>query len=151
MSGIIHSNSDELLLALIKGEERKDNISGSCHYQNWNWVISFHEELFDPFLHVLKSKNYKINGYEDYFVLILKEMALLKNYSEHSDDFIPLFNLSPVYNSTVGVIHKYISLVGESNINQITYLGFLAVFLKEKGFINYIQGTTKLYTLIKKK
>ncbi|EOO71763.1 restriction endonuclease [Bacillus mycoides] len=150
VSGIIHSNSDELLLALIKGEERKDNISGSFHYQNWNWVIFFYEELFDPFLHVLQSKNYKINGYEDYLVLTLKEMALLKNFSEHSDEFIPLFNLSPEYNSIVDVIHKYISLVGESNINQITYLGFLAVFLKEKGFISYILGTTELYILVKK-
>ncbi|MBE5096759.1 restriction endonuclease [Bacillus thuringiensis] len=150
VSGIIHSNSDELLLALIKGEERKDRISGSFHYQNWSWVITFYEELFDPFLHVLKSKNYKINGYEDYLVLTLKELALLKNFSEHRDEFIPLFNLSPEYNSIVDVIHKYISLVGESNINQITYLGFLSVFLKEKGFINYIQGTSELYILIKK-
>lgn len=100
---------------------------------------------------MLQSKNYKINGNEDYLVLTLKEMAFLNNFSEHSDEFIPLFNLSPEYNNIVDVIHKYISLVGESNFNQITYLGFLAVFLKEKGFISYIQGTTEMYILVKKK
>lgn len=99
---------------------------------------------------MLQSKNYKINGNEDYLVLTLKEMAFLNNFSEHSDEFIPLFNLSPEYNNIVDVIHKYISLVGESNFNQITYLGFLAVFLKEKGFISYIQGTTEMYILVKK-
>ncbi|MGE7635617.1 restriction endonuclease [Bacillus paramycoides] len=144
---IIDSNADELLLALVKGDEKAGNIT-CAFYQKEYWVKEFYRDLFEPFLHMLQNKNYQVKGKEEYLVLTLKEKALLKNFRQQSDDFIPMFHLSPENHSVVDVIHKYIELVGENKINLLINLGFLGIFLIEKGFIGHYKGTSELHTQV---
>ncbi|GAB6457925.1 hypothetical protein bcgnr5390_61390 [Bacillus luti] len=144
VSGIFHHNVDERLLTIV---EKKRYETTFTEYE-YSWEHSFYTDSFAPFLTVLRSRNYRIEGKEGHYVFLLKEKALHKNFRRLSDDFIPLFKLSPKDKNVVDVIHSYIRITGEESADLIDFVCFLAVFLKEKGFMSYRQETSKLAKIV---
>ncbi|KZD65987.1 putative Mrr-like endonuclease [Bacillus cereus] len=144
VSGIFHHNVDERLLTIV---EKKRYETTFTEYE-YSWEHSFYTDSFAPFLTVLRSRNYRIEGKEGHYVFLLKEKALHKNFRRLSDDFIPLFKLSPKDKNVVDVIHSYIRITGEESAELIDFICFLAVFLKEKGFMSYRQETSKLAKMV---
>lgn len=144
VSGIMHHNADERLLTIV---EKKRYETTFTEYE-YSWERSFYTDSFAPFLTVLRSRNYRIEGKEGHYVFLLKEKALHKNFRRLSDDFIPLFKLSPKDKNVVDVIHSYIRITGEESSELIDFICFLAVFLKDKGFMSYRQETSKLAKMV---
>ncbi|WAI12302.1 restriction endonuclease [Bacillus cereus] len=146
VSVMIEHNADEFLLTKL--EERQQIVYSNEELYTSQRVSEFYHETFAPFISLLRSENYQVKGNEGYYILLLKEKALQKHFRLLSDDFIPLFTLSPIEKDVRDVIHAYIRVVGEERTNNMENLSFLSVFLKEQGFMSYRQEVFKLNKIV---
>ncbi|WP_336770001.1 restriction endonuclease [Bacillus bombysepticus] len=144
VSGLFRYNVEEYLITRAEGKYTEVNYS--VYEDGWSYL--FYNESFAPFLTVLKIRNYRIERNEGHYVFLLKEKAMHKNFKQLSEDFSPLFKVSPKDSNVTDVIHSYIRIAGEEHADNIDYICFLAVFLKEQGFMSYRQETLKLTNIV---
>ncbi|WP_051556684.1 restriction endonuclease [Alkalihalobacterium bogoriense] len=99
------------------------------------------------FFTLLMRKGYLLVMNESFYLNILKEKALEKNYNELEDELYQLLQINENNVTLQEVIGLYISIV-EEQMSQFNYLGFLNLLLVKKGFIESYLDFDDLYALV---
>ncbi|MFJ8246944.1 restriction endonuclease [Peribacillus asahii] len=122
------------------------HLGGYSAAQSEAW--DFYKNDVSIFFKLLTQKDYPIEKNEGFYLEILKEKVLEKNYRELEDEFYLLLQLDTNNGTIEEVIHLFIDIVG-SEVDKFKYLGFLNIFLVNKGYIESVFELDDLYELVK--
>ncbi len=139
----------DYLISCIK-EGGDDNIwIHHTNYMNtkvnaWN----FYTKNISVFFKLLMKKGYQVKRNEKFYLALLKDVALKKNYEQLADELYPILQLDQNEKSIEDAIHLFIKIVDEQ-ISEFKYLGFLHTYLVEQGLIDESYNLVDIFDLVK--
>ncbi|WP_262176246.1 hypothetical protein [Cytobacillus firmus] len=142
-------NVPKVVNFLVKGIKDPDSWSFREDYNEAfkNEALRLYKEHISIFFKLLEHKGYPIENNERFYLNILKDKAIRKNYNDLKDEFYLLFQLNISETTTEQIIHKFIQIV-DNEISQFKYLAFLDTFLVNKGFKKNHSNLDTLYNQV---
>lgn len=114
--------------------------------QNNAWDL--YKDHISVFFEYLEQRNFLVKNNEVYYLQLLKEKAMNKNYEELEDEFYELLQLRFDELTMEQVIQHFIKTI-DKEINTYKYLAFLDSYLVKHGFIaNSFSDLDELYELV---
>lgn len=149
LSVLISREADSILEFIKeKNKVRETSLFYSPGFNVTNKAIDFYNTDILSFFRLLNREGYSVKGKEKFYLSLLREKAIEKNYNKLEDEFFLLFELNTTNATVNDVINMYIQILQGDTLYYSNYLHFLNVFLFKNGFIRHSLEIIRLETLI---
>lgn len=146
LSDLISRKADNIFKK--KKKVRETPLFYSQNFIGINEEINLYDMEIVKFFKYLELKGYSVDGKEKFYLSVLREKAIEKNYNKLEHEFVLLFKLNSRTSTVDDVINMYIQILQGDTLYASNYLHFLNVFLFKNGFIQHSLEITKLEKLI---
>ncbi|MBZ6485164.1 restriction endonuclease (plasmid) [Priestia aryabhattai] len=149
LSVLISREADSILEFIKeKNKVRETSLFYSPGFIVTNKAIDFYNTDILRFFSLLNREGYSVKGKEKFYLSLLREKAIEKNYNKLEDEFFLLFELNTINSTVNDVINMYIQILQGDTLYYSNYLHFLNVFLFKNGFIRNSLEIVRLEKLI---